>query len=195
MGQNPQRPPRSRHEQQELQERFHRGDLDAFRLLVEPHLDTLYTLCLRIVGGHAQADDLSQEALLRALNKHQRYNPQRPFRPWLLTIATNLCRDRIRAVWWRRVLPFSKPHQAAAPSPELISQNVQQDELVRQALARLPARYCEALSLFYLDDMNYQEMSVITGVSVSALKQRVRRGKVMLRAELKELYPDTTPET
>ena len=180
---------------QALQDRFHRGDVDAFSALVEPHLNTLYTLCLRISSNPTEAEDLAQEALLRALNKHRSYNPTRRFRPWLLTIATNLCRDRLRTVWWRRVLPFSKPQHSQALGPEHAAQRSEQDAQVRAALHRLPTQYREALSLFHLDDMSYQEMAVITGTSIPALKQRVRRGRVMLRDVMKVLYPDMSAET
>ncbi len=178
-----------------LQRRFHGGDVEAFSALVAPHLDIIYTLCLRISGSATEAEDLAQEALLRALRKHESYQPERDFRPWLLTIATNLCRDRLRTVWWRRVLPLSQPHHTPLPDPEHTAQDTERDARVRQALSRLPLRYREALSLFYLEDMSYDEMSAITGISVPALKQRVRRGRIMLREIMSELYPAEGAET
>lgn len=175
--------------------RFHNGDAAAFSALVAPHTETIYTLCLRISGNATEADDLAQDALLRALSKHQSYDPSRSFRPWLLTITTNLCRDRMRTVWWRRVLPFSRSHEASTPGPEHTTLAGQRDNQVRIALARLPIRYREALSLYYFDDMNYKEMASITGVSVPALKQRVRRGRIMLKEMVSELYPGLDPKT
>jgi RNA polymerase sigma factor (sigma-70 family) len=136
-----------------------------------------------------EADDLTQEALLRALSKHKNYDPARAFRPWLLTVTTNLCRDRLRTVWWRRVLPMSQPHCSSLPDPEQAMQATERDAQVRKSLAAIPLLYREALSLFYLDDMSYQEMSQITGSSLPALKQRVRRGRIMLREMMGELYP------
>ena len=179
----------------QLQRRFFSGDTAAFDALVTPHLDAIYTLCLRICGNQSEAEDLAQESLARALSRHDRYNPERPFRPWLLSIATNLCRDRLRTVWWKRVVPFSRPHQNESPSPEHTTAHTQRDHQVRAALTKLPLHYREALSLFYLKDMTYQEMSAITGTSVPALKQRVRRGRVMLREVFSDLYPATGSET
>ena len=66
--------------------------------------------------------------------------------------------------------------------------------MVRHALSTLPVRYRESVALFHLEDMSYQEMSVITGASVAALKQRVRRGNAMLRSALERLYPEIVAE-
>ena len=107
-----------------------------------------------------------------------------------MTIATNLCRDRLRTVWWQRVVPFVRQHESTRPTPFEVSAATEQDRRVRRALATLPVRYREAVSLFHLDGINYQEMSVITNTSVAALKQRVRRGNAMLRAALERLYPE-----
>ncbi len=163
------------------------GDRAAFAALAGPHLDALYTVAIRMLGNAAEADDIAQDALVRALEQHHRYDAQRPFRPWLLTIAANLCRDRARGGWWRGLATrWLSPTPTATTDPV---EAAEQDALVRRALAALPTRYREALSLFHLDEMSYAEMSEITGVSVSALKQRVHRGNTMLEAEVLRLCP------
>jgi len=172
-----------------LQRRFKAGDISAFSALSRPHLDTLYTLCLRMTHSPVDAEDLSQETLAKALRSRRRYDPARPFRPWLLSIAANLCRDHLRTVWWRRVLPLSE-QQDTTRSPERLSACAERDKTVRDALSKLPRRYREAVALFHLDDMTYAEMSQITGASVPALKQRVRRGNVMLQDTIQRLYPE-----
>jgi len=101
-------PPDPLHDIDALRRRFHTGDPAAFEALARPHLDLLYTLCLRMVRAEAEAEDLAQETLIRALGRHRQYDPSRAFRPWLMTIATNLCRDRLRTVWWQRVVPFKR---------------------------------------------------------------------------------------
>ena len=66
--------------------------------------------------------------------------------------------------------------------------------MVRSALAELAPHYREALALFHLQDMSYAEMSTITGVSIAALKQRVRRGTQQLREAVTRLYPELVPD-
>ncbi len=177
----------------ELQRAFHLGDQGAFEQLARPHLDTLFTLCLRLTKNRAEAEDLAQETLVKVMRLHSRYDPSRSFRPWLLKIAVNMCRDRMRTVWWKRVLPFASPQGDTRPSPEANASGHHNDRLVRHALGELPPKYREALALFHLQDLQYKEMAEITGVAIPALKQRVRRGSEMLRKKVTELYPELVP--
>ena len=170
--------------------RFQAGDRDAFRELVSPHLDTVFTLCLRMTGSRADADELAQDALVRALQHHGAYDATREFRPWLLTIAANLCRDRVRGGWWRNLARGLSLVSTVDHSPEDELLDDEGERVVRAALATLPALYREAVSLFHLEGMNYAEMQIITGSSESALKQRVRRGLILLEEAVLRLYPD-----
>lgn len=180
-----------------LRRAFAAGDPEALGPLAAPHLNALYTLCLRLTQNSATAEDLAQESLVRALRNASRYDPSRAFRPWLLTIGLNVARDHLRAVWWSRVTSFEGLLRTSAPeawvedpSADAALDDAQRDRRVRAALATLPRKYREAVSLFHLEDMTYAEMSEITGVKVPALKQRVRRGCLMLRDAVEQMYPD-----
>lgn len=173
----------------ELGQRFKAGDRAAFAQISTPHLDALYTLALRMTGSEAEAADLAQDALVRALEQRARFDATRPFRPWLLTLAANLCRDRLRSVWWRRVVALVDAPPAPANGADDRLADEEGDAAVRRALATLAVHYREAVSLYYLEDMSYAEMSLITGVSEAALKQRVRRGLEMLEAAYRRMYP------
>jgi RNA polymerase sigma-70 factor (ECF subfamily) len=137
----------------------------------------------------AEAEDLAQESLVRALRQHAAYDPERAFRPWLLAIASNLCRDRLRSAWWRRMVNAEPLPEASDTDVEGAVLGKESDEQVRRALASLPALYREALSLYHLGDMSYREMETITGAAIPALKQRVRRGTAMLQKAMQRLYP------
>ena len=169
-------------------EAFKRGDRAAFAELANEHVDEIYTVCLRILGRAEAAEDATQDALVKAMKAHAAYDVRRAFRPWILTIAANTCRDRVRTVWWARVGEILRP-TAAEHDPELEVASARRDREVRRALGTLPPKYREALALFHLQDMSYEEMSEITGVTVFALKQRVRRGKAMLRSRVEHLSP------
>ena len=173
----------------DLQRRFADGDTEAFGALTGPHLDMLYTVCLRVVGSPAEAEDVAQEALCRALDRCRSYDPARPFRPWLLTIALNECRSRLRSTWWRRVLGLDARQEEPAGEGRG-AEGRDLDRKVRAALATLPPLYREAVALFHLDDLSYEEMATASGASVPALKQRVRRGLVLLEEAVARLYPD-----
>ena len=175
-----------------IQSAFSRGDRDAFAELVKPVLDPLYTTCLRILRNTSAAEEVCQEALVRALRQSHTYDPARPFRPWLFRIAVNLCRDRLRTVWWQRVLPLQVVRADPRPNPEDHCLSAYRDARIRHALGKLPPKYREALALFHLNDLSYAEMNEITGISVPALKQRVRRGSKLLRDQVNSMYPDLT---
>jgi RNA polymerase sigma-70 factor (ECF subfamily) len=174
----------------ELARRFQQGDVGAFEELARPMLDLLYTFSLRVVGNEQEAEDIAQEALVRALHNHRRFDPERPFKPYLVRITLNLCRDRLRTVWWSRVLPLGEAPRETTPGPELLTEAAERDAKVRHALSTLPRKYREAISLFHLEDLSYADMADITGTRVPALKQRVRRGLVMLDEALARLYPE-----
>lgn len=178
--------------ERDLQERFARGDMSAFGELVSPHLDSVYTVCLRYLSSPSEAEDVLQEALVRAMDHHKRYQPGRDVRPWLMTIALNLARSRLRSTWWRRVVGMDEQH-SGGDHPEHQAESADSDEKVRKALSTLPRHYREALSLYYLSDMTYAEMSEITGKGVPALKQRVRRGLPLLQNAVERLYPGLVP--
>ena len=171
-------------------EAFQRGDRDAFADLVQPLLDPLFTTCLRILRNRSVAEEVCQEALVRCMRQSHTYDPSRRFRPWVFQIAVNLCRDRLRTVWWQRVFPIDVVRADPRPSPEEHCTAKTRDACVRHALGRIPPIYREAVALFHLDDLTYAEMTEITGVSVPALKQRVRRGNRLLREQIEILYPE-----
>jgi RNA polymerase sigma-70 factor, ECF subfamily len=182
---------------------FRGGDTDAFRRLCEPLIDQVFTVCLRLTRNRAEAEDATQDTLIRALDRHRLYDAARPFRPWLLKIATNVCHDRLRLVWWRRVLRLGAPTTDDGGSgstgwcqPDLDGglDASQREAQLHEALAELPAGYREAVVLFHIDDMSYADMAEITGLKVPALKQRVRRGLILLRERLTGRYPEIVPE-
>ena len=172
---------------------FRNGDRQAFETLCQPHLDTLYTVVLRIVGSREIAGDVTQDALVRALSNCHQYDDTLSFRPWLLKIAVNRARDRLRTVWWRRVVPFTSERASTLPAADTLLNDASRDRLVRDALMHLAPNYREALTLYYLDDMTYAEMAEITDAAIPALKQRVRRGQTMLREKIQIKYPELVP--
>lgn len=173
-----------------LRERFQRGDPAAFAALCRPEIDDLYTVCLRILRRPEEAEDAAQEALERALRSHQRYDPGRAFRPWLLTIAVNLCRDRMRTPWWRRMLGLERAPEPLGASVHPLMEDRERDRRLHELVAALPPAYREAIALYHLEGMSYREMSEILNISPDALKQRVHRASEMLRTSVEKSYPE-----
>ena len=174
-------------------------DLDsAFERLVLTHQDRLYTIALRMLRDSREAEEVAQDAFVRAYRALGSYDAERiidlQLRPWLTTIVLNLCRNRAR-----RHLPLSQPldgdDERTAPAARLVSNDHTgnpHDVAVRRESARawaslvgrLPVRYRTAVVLRHVDGLSYAEMSIALGRPEGTLKAQVHRGLALLRAAL-----------
>jgi len=165
------------------------GDQRAFRLLVSRHLHRSLSLARRMTGSAAEAEDVAQEAFLRAWQKAAAWRTgDARFSTWLYRVVVNLCLDR------RRRKPLS-PLEAAgdpsdpAPSVELRLVEGERTRLIADALSALPERQRAALVLSYYEEMSNIAAAEVLGVSVSALESLLVRARKALRAELDRHRP------
>ncbi|MHB1132819.1 MAG: sigma-70 family RNA polymerase sigma factor [Chloroflexota bacterium] len=170
-----------------LAERAGKGDQAAFAELVRRHQNGVYSLCYRLLGAPAEAEDLAQEAFLRLYRSLPHYRAGAPLWPWLRKLATNACLDALRK---RKTatMPLDdlgqdgwQPQVGAAdelPEVAYLSREARND--VHEALLRLPPDYRAALVLRYLEDLSYQEVSEALGVPLSTVETRLFRAKKML---------------
>jgi RNA polymerase sigma-70 factor (ECF subfamily) len=154
---------------------------DAFPDLVRGYQDAVFTVCLRTVGDHHDAEDLTQDTFVRAYGALRRYSPDRvlalALRPWLMTIALNACRNRLRDRARRPAgTPLAEFDGVASESPE-------PDDAARW-LAVLPAAQRTAVVLHHVVGLPYEEVAAATGVPIGTVKARVHRGVVALRTAL-----------
>lgn len=176
-------------------------DLDAtFERLVLDHQDRLYTIALRLLGDPRDAEEVAQDAFVRAYRALAGYDPGRirdlRLRPWLATIAINLCRNHARRRTPRLVpLDPSEPGQTndraagagamflADPTGGPLESAVRRDAAHAWAglLASLPALYRAPVVLRHVDGLSYEEMSSVLGRPEGTLKSQVHRGVALLR--------------
>ncbi len=165
------------------------GDQDAFAELVYTYQDSVYNLCYRMLGERTEAEDAAQEAFLRAYSNLYRYDPQRPFKTWLLTIASNHCIDRLRK---RRLsfLSLDEPVPATLalssdePEPEQATLSTERSRQVQALLDQLSPDYRAAVVLRYWYDYSYTEIAAIMDTTESAVKSRLFRARQMLAEKL-----------
>lgn len=161
------------------------GDTAAFATLAERHRNRLIALTARLV--REEAEDLVQEALLRAfLGLSQLRDPSR-FGAWLCGIAVNLAKMRIR----RRALELRSA--VAQPVAHPVT-DLELLELVRDALAVLPAAQRDAVLLHYVDDLSCEEIASIVGSTPGTVRVRLHRARQQLREELVALAPKPRPK-
>ena len=160
------------------------GDPEAFGVLVDRHYDGCARYARRALGNQPDAEDAVQEAFLRAYRALPRYRERDAFRAWLFRILVNRCRT-IGLAQGRRARRFVRDELAmnAASVPSHEGGADEQDELQR-ALDELDPPLREAVLLKHGEGLEYEEMSRITGVGISALKMRVKRGIDSIRPRL-----------
>lgn len=157
------------------------GDDDAFARVVEAYQVPVYNLCYRMVGEPMEAEDAAQETFLKAYRGLKRYDPERSFTTWLLSIASHHCIDQLRR---KRILTLSfddlLPRQEkpdVAPGPEAVMVNAESQEAVRELLQHLGWKDRAAVVMRYWYEMSYEEISQSLSISVSAVKSRLHRAR------------------
>ena len=178
------------------------GDGQAFSRLVAAYQTPIYNLCYRLLGNPHDAEEAAQEAFLRAYTRLDSYDPARPFKTWLFSIAHHYCIDRLRR---RRLIWLSLDDEpelqpanwrAATPTPEEQAMRREREADVQAALDSLPPKDRSALIMRYWYDLSYEEIAQATASTVSAVKSRLHRARCSLAPMVKpagNAQPDTSP--
>ncbi len=170
------------------------ADLDrAFPAFVEAEAGRVYSIALRLTGQPADAEDLAQDALVRAYRALCEWEPQRirelAVRPWLASIVVNLARNRARA---RAARPASvslidelaHPRIALQETPHGRHEHQETTEEWAARLLTLPERYRAPLVLRHVDGLSYHEIGEALARPAGTVKAQVHRGLALLRAAL-----------
>lgn len=172
---------------EELLERHLAGDRRAFDELIRRHEDRIFALALKMTGQRADALDAAQEAFIAAFRRAGSFRGDAAFSTWLYRIAINTCTDLLRRRARSPVAdgePGEQPRQDRPGLDDLVGLRLE----LEQALAALSPEYREAVCLFDLGGVPYEEIARITGVSLGTVKSRISRGRRRL-AELLGEHP------
>ena len=173
------------------------GDQRAFEDIVEFYKDKVFQLCYRMLGDRYEAEDVAQEAFLRAYVNIHTFQMNRKFSTWLYRIATNLCIDRIRkekpdfyldaAVAGTEGLDMYSQIPSAEKLPEEELENLELKERVQLEIQKLPEKYRAAIVLKYVDELSLKEISEILHLPIGTVKTRIHRGRDALRKSMQSL--------
>ncbi len=175
-----------------LVERAQGGDTSAFARLVEFHQHEVFTLAMRLVGGdHALADDVAQEAFIRAWRALPRFRGESAIGTWLHRITVNTAlthrtRRSRKATTALESLPEIIDLRREG-DPALAAENLGLRSILREALAMLHEDQRRVVILKDLEGWPHHEIAESLGISVSAAKVRLHRGRRRLRARLEEM--------
>lgn len=170
-------------------------DLDgAFEMLVRSHVDRCHAIALRMLGDPREAEEVAQDALVRAYQALERYEPDRirslQLRGWLATIVANLSRNRLRRrrIQTKPLEPLveagREPAAGAASDPHALAARRSEQVRLAQAVLALPERYRLPVVLRHVDELSYAELMVVLGRPEGTIKAQVHRGLAMLRTAL-----------
>ena len=190
----------------ELMQRFQKGDEDAFNLLVRRHQKPLINFIARFTGDKDNAEDLAQETFIRMFKAANRYKPGRAqFKTWMYFIAKNLCKNEIRNRGRRERyyvdsivsndnsidgndeeidLIASAPADAAF-QPEITLERKELRNTIQKAIAELPDQYRLPLVLRDIQGLSYDEIGTILELRSGTTKSRINRARLMLKDKLK----------
>ncbi|MGE5618940.1 MAG: RNA polymerase sigma factor [Sphingomonadaceae bacterium] len=182
---------------EQLAERAALGDAAAFGELVERHQRFVFNLCLRALRDYELASEVAQDVFLRAWRSIGSFRGQARFTTWLYTIAHNLCMNRIGGLERdaRQLVGEEDAAEELARIPsreEDPAEAYEKKELrgwIHRQIDRLPDRYRMVITLFYLQELSYQEIAEVTGLPIGTVKTHLFRAKEMLRRGMEDEVP------
>lgn len=161
------------------------GDKQAFSILVSRYKNLVYSVILRMVNNPEEAADLSQEVFLKVYRNLDKYKTDYKFSTWIIKITTNTVIDYRRQKKQETVaLEDVQEPVDTSETPEQAMVQKEQKSVVWGAVSDLPDIYKIPIVLYHQQGLSYQEISDITGEPLSKVKNRIFRGRKMLKDAL-----------
>jgi len=171
----------------ELLESYSKGDEQAFREIVRRYKDNLYAFLRQFLNRGDLIEDVFQETFLQVYTSRDSYDPSRPLRPWLFTIAANKAKDALRKRQRTATIPIGTVAQAQEMSFDDLLNTLSSDNtipydeiersetaaLVRQVIANMPENLREILILAYFNKFSYKQMARILSIPIGTVKSRL----------------------
>ncbi len=182
---------------EELARRAAQGDSDAFGVLVERYQRFVFNLCLRTLGDYEVAAETAQDVFLRAWRAIGSFRGESKFSTWLYTVAHNLCmnrgsvqqRDSKNRVSDDDVAEELSRLPSREEDPAVAYERKEWKQRIHRQIALLPERYRVVITLFYLQELSYQEIAEVTGLPMGTVKTHLFRAKEMLRRAIEDELP------
>ncbi|HEX3374163.1 MAG TPA: sigma-70 family RNA polymerase sigma factor [Edaphobacter sp.] len=171
------------------------GNTHLFHDLIRPHERSVYAMALSLLHNEADAEDVAQEAFLKAFRNLANFRGESKFSTWLISITLNEARGRLRSKKNVKLESLDEPREGEGtvspallrdwreiPSEALERQEIRQ--MLQQAIADLPLIYREVFVLRDVEDLSVNQSAEALGISVASVKVRLHRARMMLQKKL-----------
>jgi len=179
---------------EELMFRVQDGESACFDVLVERYRDRLFNYLFRLTSSRDEAEEIAQEALVKAYIHAGKYKTIARFSTWLYTIATNLVRNRIRSKkrapiifsLWGRGLDDGEEEKTidivdASRSAEDKLNDSELSEVIGEAIKKIPEKYRASFVLREINQLSYEEIAAVTGLKLGTVRSRINRARNYFR--------------
>ncbi|MBT3201053.1 MAG: sigma-70 family RNA polymerase sigma factor [Phycisphaerales bacterium] len=188
-----------------LVQRFRQGDMESFSLLVAKYQDRIYNMLLRMCGRPADAEELAQEAFLRAMERIGQFHGRSKFYTWLFRIAANLAISHRRRGGRIKFHSLTGPEDGDSSAGDALTSSLaskrqigphqaaaaaETNEFVMDALGELDEEFRLVIVLRDIEEMDYAQVADVMNVPVGTVKSRLHRARAMLRDKLRGLLDD-----
>jgi len=171
----------------QLLERYSQGEEKAFRELVSRYKNGLYAFLRRFLNQRDLIEDVFQETFLQLFTSRDSFNPERPLRPWLFTIAANKAKDALRKKQRSSAVPIGTISDGEQASFDDVLNSLSSDdtrpyetlergevaERVREVVSNMPESAREILILAYFNKFSYKQMAQILSIPIGTVKSRL----------------------
>ena len=172
----------------ELVEQARNGDAAAFGELVRRYQASVFNVCYRMAGERREAEDLAQEAFIRAYGRFNLFDIEKSFGPWIRRVAVNVCLNKLQRKDADGV-ELDEERDTAAVShlqnPEKALENAQTAQALRAALGELPPHYRAVIELRHFQELSYAEIADQLRLPLSDVKSHLFRARRMLAEKLR----------
>jgi RNA polymerase sigma-70 factor, ECF subfamily len=170
----------------------------AYEILVQRYKNPLINYIFRFLGDYETCADIVQETMIKVYRNKDSYKSIARFSTWIYTIAGNLARTEYQRRKRRNIFSISSygdddetfdiPDESARP--DVITDSGIKDEIIQKALLKVSDSYREMVILRDIQEMSYEEIAEVTGITVGTVKSRINRGRNQLQKLLKHIYKE-----
>ena len=170
----------------------------AYEILVQRYKNPLMNYIFRFLGDYEACADIVQETMIKVYRNKDSYKSIAKFSTWIYTIAGNLARTEYQRRKKRNIFSinsygdddetFDIPDESARP--DVITDSGIKEEIIQKALLKVSDSYREMVILRDIQELSYEEIAEVTGITVGTVKSRINRGRNQLQKMLKDIYKE-----